>query len=942
MRIQRPLQYIGWYILFIFFVFSCENKIKNGYYTCTPNEPGTCPAGWVCQLRGTDGIYRCYERSETWCGDGVRDALEECDSLDMGDFTCEKGYPLCLGNCKAVCTQCGNGRIELDASGRGEECDDGNTISGDGCSEDCRIERAYCQESGENCLQWCGDGHINGPELCEPNNLAGYSCTDFNYVGGELKCSSDCRQFDFSNCTGYCGNGVIEGFEMCDGMSLPVATCRDYMYTGGTLGCSANCQLSQEHCFSSWERQNINTTGNVMALHETPEGSIVAISFAGWVGLYNGDFWREWQLEKDTMLRTVFAFSETDVWVGGNFGALYHFDGTDWNKNNIAENIHITGIWGAAPNNVYACGFTTDLFSNAVLLHYDGVSWTDVLWMIDPVQSEMFLSMHGKSENDIYVVGRPEIVWHYDGMQWTRVTPPTGMVDFRFVTTIDQTWLFSGYTDTDVGFILQEENGAFTNLPITASSRVIMMRGSSLDTLWVLLENGSILRREPDGFRTISLPVSHRVYSLWQASNDVLWVGSANGVLYRYTGEFETFAHAFPQNITRIWGSKFEDFYVAGQLGALHHLTHGAWQTETPMLGMVVQDLWGPNENLVFAVGNSGTIAVRENGIWTPVNIPHVTAHLRAVHGCSADNVWVVGMNGTVLHYTQGQWIHIIDPLFTETYSDVYCVSFEAVYIVGNNGTILFYNGNVWSQMISGTSENLNAVWASSARNVYAVGNNGVIVFYDGSFWTQWPSGVGMTLRDIDGTHARNIWVAGNGGVMLHYDGVRFSPISVPTSPSLSKVHVQSDRVFAATGSSILEYRYHIALPPHSVGPCPAAVPLYCQETRPFDTTKMLSRVDTWGNVTGFSGPETAFVFRAPFTGQFTWSMQPTSSDARIIVLRDQDFENCNTASVLNFSTRVDFDQVISMHLERNQAVVLVIDSSIPENGKLVVNCIRN
>ena len=36
------------------------------------------------------------------------------------------------------CSQCGNGQVE-----QGEECDDGNTISGDGCTMDCQIEKCF-------------------------------------------------------------------------------------------------------------------------------------------------------------------------------------------------------------------------------------------------------------------------------------------------------------------------------------------------------------------------------------------------------------------------------------------------------------------------------------------------------------------------------------------------------------------------------------------------------------------------------------------------------------------------------------------------------------------------------------------------------------------------------------------------------------------------------
>lgn len=942
MRNRFLLQLTVLFSIAIFSVVSCTTRIKDGYYTCDPNEPGACPEGWVCQMRGTDGVHRCYARAEAWCGDGVRDPMEECDGLDMGNFTCETGYALCLGNCKGVCTECGNGRIELDATGEGEECDDGNTVSGDGCSADCHIEHAYCQDPGEYCLQWCGDGIINGPELCEASNLAGYSCTDFGYLGGELHCSADCRQLDLSGCAGYCGDGLLQSPEACDGMNMPAATCRDFLYTGGTLGCSSGCTLSQEACFSSWQRQDINTTGNVMAIHETPDGAIFAVSFNGWVGRYSQGSWTQWQMIKDPMLRTVFAFSGTDAWAGGNFGALYHFDGTDWTRMAVAENIHITGIWGAAPDDIHVCGFTTDIPANAVIMHFDGANWTDELWLIDMIMSFNFMAIHGTAADDVWVVGYPGIVLHFDGAAWQPATLPPEMQywDFRFVTTVGGTRLFSGFTDTGVGFILQEDNGTLTPLPITTTSRVVQVRGEGMDALWALLENGSILRREEAGWRTVSPPVSSRVHSLWSRPDGTLWVGGANGILYHYVGEFETLSYAFPQNILRIWGPKPGDLYVTGQTGAMRHLSNGAWQTETPAPGMVVQDIWGPDENLVFAVGNAGKAAVRANGVWSEIPTG-VTLHLRAVHGCGPDDVWAVGMNGLILHYSQGAWTDMTSSLSTETLNDVYCISPEAVFAVGTNGTILFFNGTAWTSMQPGTGENLNAVWASSSRHVFAVGNNGLILFYDGTAWSQVPSGVGMTLRDIDGTHARDIWVVGTGGVVLHYDGVRFSPVSVPGNPSLSRVHVQSDRLLAVSGMSILEYRYRFSLPPDTPGPCPSTVPLYCQETRIFDTHRMPGRIDAWGTLANLSGPETAFRFQAPFSGQFTWTMHPSTPHGRIVVMRAEDFDACDTASVLQISTLVNSSQMVSLQLERNESVVLVIDSATTESGALQVECHR-
>src|SRR3954463_12203806 len=59
---------------------------------------------------------------------------------------------------------CGNGAIES-----GEQCDDGNTASGDGCTASCQVELGWiCIAAGSPCLRevYCGDGVVDAPETC--------------------------------------------------------------------------------------------------------------------------------------------------------------------------------------------------------------------------------------------------------------------------------------------------------------------------------------------------------------------------------------------------------------------------------------------------------------------------------------------------------------------------------------------------------------------------------------------------------------------------------------------------------------------------------------------------------------------------------------------------------------------------------------------------------
>ena len=77
-------------------------------------------------------------------------------SLALGLSACGQNNP------GETLPECGNGTIE-----DGEQCDDGDNLSGDGCSKDCEIEEDEC-----------GDGTLNAGEQCDDgNNQSGDGCS---------------------------------------------------------------------------------------------------------------------------------------------------------------------------------------------------------------------------------------------------------------------------------------------------------------------------------------------------------------------------------------------------------------------------------------------------------------------------------------------------------------------------------------------------------------------------------------------------------------------------------------------------------------------------------------------------------------------------------------------------------------------------------------------
>jgi fibro-slime domain-containing protein len=139
---------------------------------------------------------------------------------------------------------CGNGVRTSD-----EACDDGNTVSGDGCANNClSVEPGFsCVKPGEPCrpVARCGDGLRVFPEQCDQGDLNGQGkgCS----AGCKIEIGWKCDDGSPSACTTTtCGDNNIEGAEGCDdGNSMPFdgcsSDCQNEPSCKGTSACTSRC-----------------------------------------------------------------------------------------------------------------------------------------------------------------------------------------------------------------------------------------------------------------------------------------------------------------------------------------------------------------------------------------------------------------------------------------------------------------------------------------------------------------------------------------------------------------------------------------------------------------------------------------------------------------------------------------------------------------------------
>ncbi len=143
---------------------ACNNGVIEAGEDCDFDSQGDPLVSATCASLGFPmsganpgcGMDCLYDIQICRCGDGALHALEACDGDLFGTNTCQTegfagGNLACTPDCEldtSGCNGCGNGTTEA-----GEECDDGNMMSGDGCSDTCTVEVLACDPDGTYVIQ---------------------------------------------------------------------------------------------------------------------------------------------------------------------------------------------------------------------------------------------------------------------------------------------------------------------------------------------------------------------------------------------------------------------------------------------------------------------------------------------------------------------------------------------------------------------------------------------------------------------------------------------------------------------------------------------------------------------------------------------------------------------------------------------------------------------
>lgn len=903
-----------------------------------------------------------------YCGDGITQDSEQCDGTVPSGTDCTNarspgfygGTLGCLPNCKFDYSDCA-GTCGDGAKTANEACD-GSDFGGDGCqahgfytgtlgcSSDCQTV------TDTACSGMCGDNTLDGTELCDTSNVGNFTCESIGYysTGNDLPaCNSTCNGVTKGSCTDFCGDGEINGNELCDGIAQNGAACSGFGAMAGALGCDSLCQRTFDACIYDATLAPIGAPQNAQI------NDIIAFGphdmwTVGYDGIVHGDgtHWVRYPLDF-TSLVALYGRASNDVWaVGGGSGVpaqVYRYDGTAWTQlsagisgalsgvwasgaddawfvgqisagnvlrfdgNNFAlvptgsTTFQIAAVWGSAANDVWFGGY--DLSdSSGLLLHWTGASFASPIHLPGAIVT----SLWGSGSNDVWAT-TIDGVYHYAGASWS------------------QSSTFSGYE----------------------------IEGTGADDVWVVGNNGTAQHYDGSTWEPVSSGVGTTLFAVAVAGRGDAWAAGVGGTIAHFSGQsWKQDGFVAGQRLNAMLGFAADDIWAVGASGTIIHYDGTQWAPDSSPTTFELLGIWGAAANDIWAVGlgagTQGVILHYNGSSWQTSQT--VAANLWAVHGSGANDVWATG-TGIAMHYT-GTWSTITPAPSTRTIGDVWAMSPTEAYAwsSGLGGTFMMtWNGATWSA--ESFSTKFGGPWGATPGDLWistAAGQTGLSHLRADGFFDSVPAPNGVALSPIWGVASDDIW-AGPGA--YHFDGSSWSTTKAPSAMVTDGVNAfwgaASNDVWAVTGNGNI-FHWTGTFDRSGGGPaCGDVVPLYCGTTLTNrysgSTANHASRLASYSCGTRSAvGPETIYRLDTPLNGDVKLTLTPVSGDLDLAVLGEHTGGvnlGCNPAMCLAASqTNGSGAETIMRTATKGETVFVVVDSvtATPAAYSLAVECTKS
>ncbi|CAN5238202.1 hypothetical protein BH11MYX1_BH11MYX1_17090 [soil metagenome] len=458
-----------------------------------------------------------------------------------------------------------------------------------------------------------------------------------------------------------------------------------------------------------------------VAMWIAPNGEVFLVGAIAAVAHFNGTTWTETSATTTApipTLKAVWGTSPGDVYAVGLKHAIFHYDGNAWlaiASPGIATDtysaiwgaggevfiagampgsgmsgetgvVHSTGggaftalptptlsmtadsMWGASSTDVWIVGDLGGSSGTGVVIHWDGVSWTQIQ---APTQSPLH-AVAGSRADEIFAVGTQGTVLRYTGAAWAVLDSPAapaladlwaaapnnvfavGNGAYHLAET--RTWTASpgmysavtGQSATDVVAVGVNRWSVWDGTAFPTATPGLL--GTATD---VASATGSYVAVS-DAIYTSPTGTSWMPHAsagltgargLWVAPTGTIWLATTNGVARVDPSTFTLTIDA-SGFFDSIWGFGDDDLYAVGT-NDVRHYDGTTWKSLPVPTQVKLNGVWGRTTDDVFAVGVNQTVLHYHGGLWKQLATPFTTGDLGAVTGAGS-SVFMTSLDGKV------------------------------------------------------------------------------------------------------------------------------------------------------------------------------------------------------------------------------------------------------------------------------------------------------
>lgn len=357
-------------------------------------------------------------------------------------------------------------------------------------------------------------------------------------------------------------------------------------------------------------------------------------------------------------LYAISGSNNQDIWIGGDNGALSHWNGAQWLMIDSGVTTPIRAISIRATNDVWFAG------EGGIVLHWNG---TSIELVSDPRPD--LSGIWGSASDDLWAVGKSGALFHYDGKSWK--TQNSGVTyDFKSIWGSGPSDIWAVGSDQSALLAAIHWNGSTwteAKLPPYAAGSHPVVWGTAANNVYITASQGGYFQFNGVNWsvKPTGMNPAQDIVSIDGTDSNNVWALGVNLNVARFDGSKWTNVVAPGSNgsarsIMQIKVFPGDDVWVAASGTSccqVFRLVNLAWMPMSPtglwqgfMAGTTSDNIWFAGYHNSLSNWNGNSFQINHYGLSFSYDYPLYLPHgIRQLFALNNKELWAVGDRGLLM-----------------------------------------------------------------------------------------------------------------------------------------------------------------------------------------------------------------------------------------------------------------------------------------------------